>query len=139
MLKPIHTLLQQSIGDLRRPEFDAKRLKVLNRIEQRHQGLYRATTRRCARQHLIQRFKECCVDGQVGVVTWGRDCDGVEGTSMTVIDAVEVGDFDAYCDNMGKWADGPINFTLVPPDHEHQPWQHDRTLEAFENGHPWAI
>ncbi len=76
----------------------------------------------------------------VAYLNWSRDCDGVEGERIVVLPAT-LEAINSRLDDDYKWADGPFSYTPVYLEDaaEFEGWTRDRTLEAFENGHPWCI
>lgn len=93
------------------------------------------------RAALKARIDSCSKDGKVLLVESGRDCDGVQYSGLIhEIDASLLAYWNFYAYTQ-RWADGP--FYLSPVSYEEAENIHytsrDRTLEAFENGHPWVI
>ena len=54
-------------------------------------------------------------DGLVGVVEWGRDCDGVEATLLHRIPA-DVDAFEALCERIERDAEGPWRVRVITPE-----------------------
>ena len=99
---------------------------------------HEATQARRARQ---QKILDCTEDGKILIVWEGRDCDGVEYEGRwSLIDATKEA-IEAHIDNTYEWADGPCHYTFAKPSErdEIEYSSRDRTLEAFEDGHPHCI
>jgi hypothetical protein len=87
------------------------------------------------------RFVPFAEHGKIAVVEEGRDCDGVQYSGhVRIIDAT-LAAFNELEDRLNKWADGPFHLSLMLPSEaaKVEAQSRDRTLEAFEDGHPWSI
>jgi hypothetical protein len=116
ILRFLHTLLQDSLAEK-----------------------HAATQRRVK---FFRDLKELAEEGKIAIVSSGMDCDGVEYSGdWTIVDATKEA-VEKEVESINKWADGPIyNLGLMKPSDARQinRTSRDRTMEAFEDGHPWSI
>lgn len=80
------------------------------------------------------------VNGEIGLMESGRDCDGVEygGGSPSIVEATQEA-MESFMNDKAEWADGPFTLRICGPHDTEKSYSHDRTMEAFENGHPYSI
>lgn len=83
----------------------------------------------------------CLVDGQIGVILSGMDCDCTQYYDERVMKMPNsVQWFKRYWDEHCEWLDGPETQTFVPPASivpQHR--SYDLAMEAYENGHPSTV
>lgn len=81
-------------------------------------------------------------NGKVMIVSSGMDCDGCAWSSAfeTMLPASVVA-VEHYIERSQAWADGPINFGVLPPSERDnlETTHRDLGMEAFENGHPHVL
>lgn len=128
---------------IRNPETVAIRegrvLLCLNKIygpslEQRREDTQKRLT-------FLRQLVEFGEAGKIALVRSGRDCDGVEYDGDVVIVTATKQSVEAQVEGDLEYADGPMYFRLERPSVaktiEHL--SRDRAMEAFENGHAWAL
>lgn len=79
------------------------------------------------------------VDGFIGLVESGMDCDCVSycyGKKRKAIRAIELQRRRA---DQWRWADGPCWLAVCRPDELPESYSRDLALEAFEDGHPHCV
>jgi hypothetical protein len=82
------------------------------------------------------------VDGRIGVVVDGMDCDCTQYHRGWVQPAwASVAAFRRWDEERMSWLDGPECMALVRPDQVDRDgnWSRDRALEAYEDGHPHVV
>lgn len=82
------------------------------------------------------------VEGQVGVITQGMDCDCTSYRYERVGEGFScVAAFKKWDDERTEWLDGPESVWLVKPEEiePEESFSRDLALEAFEDGHPHVI
>jgi hypothetical protein len=74
------------------------------------------------------------------IESWSRDCDCAESTSLVAYPATTRAYAHAF-DRMAEDAEGPFHLNILAPSDvpDVEVGVRDRALEAFEDGHPWAI
>ena len=87
----------------------------------------------------ITRINACKENGKIAVVESGIDCDGVCYNGIVTIIPATYTHFENLHDSTAKGADGPFNLEIHKPSEEIEYKSEDRTLQAFENGHPHLI
>ena len=93
------------------------------------------------RQKMLARIHECAEDGMVAIVSGGMDCDGVQWDNwVTYVDA-SVAYVEWWERDFNYGAEGRQWWYIEEPSEAKylEASVRDRTLEAFENGHPWSI
>lgn len=83
----------------------------------------------------------CLVDGRIGVILSGMDCDCTQYYREYVMKMPNsVQWFKRHWDKHCDWLDGPETQTFVPPaDITPQHRSYDLAMEAYENGHPSTV
>lgn len=118
---------------------DGRVLFCLNKIygpslEQRREDTQKRLT-------FLSQLVEFGEAGKIALVRSGRDCDGVEYDGDVVIVTATKQAVEAQVEGDLEYADGPMYFRLERPSVaktiEHR--SRDRAMEAFENGHAWAL
>lgn len=114
---------------------EAWKLKVLNSFDD---GLHERINRRAA---LLACIQANTVDGMVGIVESGRDCDCVDYVHPREAIPASIYAYNKLERETAQWADGPFSLSIVRPEEaEATPHEsHDRVLEAFEDGHPHHV
>lgn len=94
-----------------------------------------------ARWALKQHIDRCTVDGMIGIVESGRDCDCVEYVHPCQSIPATVYHYKKLERDKAQWADGPFSLSIVTPKQadETESESRDLALEAYENGHPHHI
>ena len=71
----------------------------------------------------------------VAVSVWSRDCDMVEGTSLSYVLAHHAA-YEKWANHEYEWAEGPMSFTILTPEEagQFEPVFRDRIGEAWDNG-----
>lgn len=94
-----------------------------------------------SRQNLLARIHECAEDGMVAIVSGGIDCDGVQWDNDVTYVAASVAYVEWWERDFNYSAEGRQWWYLEEPSKAKylEASFRDRTLEAFENGHPWSI
>lgn len=87
-------------------------------------------------QNLID---SCTVDGRIGKVVSGMDCDCVQYCHGREIDAPRAIKWQAEVNSEYEWADGPMSVSICRPDELPENYSRDLAMEAYENGHPHSI
>ena len=146
---PITTAL---LAKLRAEIPEGKRLHLMDKIVRQDLERARGATQR--RLALHRQIAECAESltlvhdsglsytaDFVAVVESGMDCDGVQYSGKVRLVPADWRKVEAFVDHASYWADGPCNFAIVSPSAAESITysSRDRTLEAFENGHPWSI
>lgn len=86
------------------------------------------------RAALAAKIAACAKDGKVRVEESGRDCDCVEYSGrVRTIDA-NVRAFMKLRSEIGEWADGPFQLTIIPFELEIEYESRDLVMEAREDG-----
>jgi hypothetical protein len=114
---------------------DVWRLKVLHDHDDGvHERLNRMT-------RLKAYIDKVAVNGVIGLVESGRDCDCVEYVHPAGTIPATVAHYLIADREKAKWADGPFELSIVSPEEEaNTPYEsRDLVLEAFEDGHPHSI
>lgn len=121
------------------PEFvKVKRLQKSVPIMSGSRYLHETINKRAA---LKAHIDKCAVDGMIGIVESGRDCDCVEYTHPRSAIPANVMAFLKLESDTAKWADGPFCLGIVTPEEAEntEDESRDLALEAYEDGHPHSI
>lgn len=112
------------------------------KFNERHKEEYvEAHEARMRRYWFLRKLRDYAEDGKIAVIESGRDCDGVEYNGhVTILDANKK-TVEEWVDSQLASADGPMHFALERPSVAKgiEYTSRDRTLEAFEDGHPGTI
>lgn len=114
---------------------DVWKLKVLNSFDD---GLHKRINQRAA---LLKTIQANTVNGMIGIVESGRDCDCVDYVHPCEAIPATIYAYNKLEREKGQWADGPFQLQITTPkEADATPWEsHDRVLEAFEDGHPHHV
>lgn len=118
---------------------DPRKLFILNKVLATR--VWQANQRTQARLGMHRRIAECAENGQVAIVSRGRDCDGVcYSGDVRLVDA----NWRAvikHIDHDLKWADGPTYHEIERPSTAAniEPISRDLGTEAHENGHAHSL
>ena len=116
-------------------------LYLLNKIEQAHGLLLKATQARESRQNFLATIKDSAESGKLALVWSGRDCDGVQYSGQVELVNANIAAVTKAVDHTYDWADGPCNFYIERPSVARRLTYDSRDLvmEAHEDGHPHVI
>jgi hypothetical protein len=94
------------------------------------------------RANIKAQIDACNENGFILCIESGRDCDGVEYSGLIhgPIPATLLAYYQLL-DSINDWADGPFRVSICRPSSKAaiKYTSRDRTLEAFEDGHPHCI
>lgn len=79
------------------------------------------------------------IDGRIGVVESGMDCDCVQYCHGRIHSGLTAIQFQRLRDETYEWADGPCCVSLCEPDQMPESYSRDLAFEAFEDGHPHVV
>jgi len=114
--------------------------EAIGRIVARIQSKGEQSTDRLQRRlEFAELLQEKAEGGRVAIISGGRDCDGVESYGEKTVADASVIKVEAILEEMYRWAEGPVWWEIKSPSFESERTTRDRTLEAFENGHPHCI
>lgn len=114
---------------------DVWRLHVL---AQHDDGIHHRINERAALKKVIDAH---AVNGMIGIVESGRDCDCVEYVHPCRPIPATIYHFKKLESDKAQWADGPFHLQVTTPAEaeETEAESRDLVLEAFEDGHPHHI
>ena len=79
------------------------------------------------------------MNGVIGVVESGMDCDCSQYTHCTTIENPTAVKLEKDAEHRYEWADGPMGVSYCRPDELPGNSSRDLALEAFEDGHPHVV
>jgi hypothetical protein len=86
-----------------------------------------------AQRERLQRLLDACVNAQglVSVVVWQRDCDGVEGDHIALVQPT-IEDYTALFESVADNAEGPFSLRIITPEQarDFRPYFRDTFAEA---------
>lgn len=91
------------------------------------------------RAYIEAGMAELTIDGRIGVVESGMDCDCVRYCHGRTYENLRAIGFQHLRDGIYEWADGPCHVSLCRPDELPESYSRDLALEAFEDGHPHVV
>jgi len=91
------------------------------------------------RERIAASIARMSIDGRIGVVESGMDCDCVRYCHGRIHSGLTAIRFQRLRDDTYAWADGPCCVSLCEPDQMPESYSRDLALEAFEDGHPHVV
>lgn len=91
------------------------------------------------RARIAEAFTRFAQGGKIGIVRSGMDCDCSRYVNARVIKVPGVFKFQIDERRHQEWLDGPEHTSICAPDELPESWSRDLALEAFEDGHPYAV
>lgn len=79
------------------------------------------------------------LDGQIGLVSTGMDCDCVQYCHSRIVTGMTAFKFQKLRDEEERWADGPCHLALCHPYGCPESYSRDLIMEAYENGHSHVV
>lgn len=113
----------------------------MRRIMRQHSPHRHRVDRLEEREHLAATIAERAEHGKIAVEEHGMDCDCVSYTGRVTLLPATVVHYERHVDHVLEWADGPANFTILPPSEAVgiKYKSVDLALEAFEDGHRHTV
>ena len=95
--------------------------------------------RLAARVDLQRELDAATVNGKIGIIDSGMDCDCAQYCHVSRRDAMSVIAYEVYAKRAYAGAEGPMLISMCRPDELPESWSRDLAAEAYENGHPHVV